>query len=655
MKLLNIILTVTREHKNLELTLDSIDKIKQDKDISVIVISNEVNIKRDLLKRFKFESKIIQSKKKYGPLYQEALDNCKCEYVTFIDAGDVFDTNGMRQIIGYLMNKKDDVLRTDLAETYLGLNGKPAVGIVNYSYVETPHAHFFKINFLKEKGLKFNEKLDVYALDNFYRNSIYVHPISILKITTYLSGFKAIQFDKNIKPKNVENIDEYYDAIIDSFEFLQGKDCDYNVFLLIVLFSLFVIVESVDFDIPTLIDKKRKYENIIFSIYEDYKNIYDSFDDNFKNLMLNIEFEKQRRSNINHRLVCNFMDLIKKMNSFKIAKSSEKHFLDIIVPEYEGEEFIFDFLDSLEKQKDVNFEEIGVIIVNDDSPHKIKPYKFKRYGNLNIEYIINEKNVGQGMTRQHGIDYSKAEYITMFDQDDIFYPKDDHCLSKMLVELKNNKPNVAVGNVIEEAVAINGTTGEIKYCSVNPGVFVHGLYCKREFLNENNYKFNPKLRQLEDTYFNKILLSTNKATAVDVDIYFWRNNRKSQVRQNGTINFSIKSFDDFCICTTDVYEFTINKAPEFAEKFLLASIYGTFFFSNSNYSLEVGEDKMKELQLKSYKIYKKYEFLFKKHKDALGEIYESERTAISRSMHAIKPLEPFDAFINRMAKEYPDI
>lgn len=46
MRLLNIIVTVSRNHKNLERTLDSIDKIKLDKDISVIVLSNEVNIKK---------------------------------------------------------------------------------------------------------------------------------------------------------------------------------------------------------------------------------------------------------------------------------------------------------------------------------------------------------------------------------------------------------------------------------------------------------------------------------------------------------------------------------------------------------------------------------------------------------------------------------
>ncbi len=655
MKLLNIIVTVSRNHKNLERTLDSIDKIKQDKDISVIVLSNEINIKKDLLKRFKFESKVLQSKKNYGPLYEEALDNCKSQYVTFIDADDMFDTNGTRQVIDFLKNNSLDVLRTDLAESYIGLDGKPAIGIVNYTFVETPHAHFFKLDYLKNKNIKFNEKLDVYALDNFYRNAIFNTEVKGLKLTTYLSGFTAVQYDKNHLPINVENIDEYYDSIIDTFEMLQKNENEYyKVYLLTVLFSLFMIVESTDFCIPTLQDKKRKYERIIYAIHNDYLDIFNTYNDNQKNNVLTIEFEKQRRTNINQKVTTTFNNVISKIEN--IYSNPQPHFLDIIVPEYNGEEFIFDFLDSLAKQKDVNFEEIGVIVVNDASPKKIKPYKFKKYGNLNIEYIFNEKNVGQGVTRQHGIDYSKAEYITMFDQDDIFYDKDDYCLSKMITEIKRLKPNVIIGNVIEEVITLNGIYTRIKYDNNNTGVFVHGIYAKREFLQENGYRFNPKLRQLEDTYFQRCLTSTEQCLYANIDIYLWRNNKKSQVRESNDVEFSIRHFDDFCTCSEDVYNFTINKNDKYAKKYIVSSIYGVFVLSDCQYTEAVTEQRRNEMQIKAYKLVKKYKNAFENFDEKeLKKLFDGEVEALGRSMHSIKPLESFDDFIARMAKEYPDL
>lgn len=659
MRLLNIILTVTREHKNLELTLDSIKKIKKDKDVRVIILSNEVNLRRDVIKKFNFDIILIQSKKKYGALYNEALEKSKSEYITFIDAGDVFDTNGLGQTVEFLKNNKPNIVRTDLAESYLGLDGKPAIGIVNYTYVETPHGHYFKNEFLKENGLAFNDKLNVYSLENFYRNAIYLTSINCLKLTTYLSGFVAVKYDNNHLPKNVENIDEYYESLIDTFEHLQKKNNEnYKTYILSVVFSIFIIVESVDFSIPTLQDKKRYYEEIIYSLFNDFKEEIDKFDDGFKNSVLKVEFEKQRRTNINIKITIPFMTLIDKMSNIHSEYDNSKpHFLDIIIPEYEGEEFIFDFFDSLARQKDVNFDEIGVIVINDDSPHKIKPYKFKRYGNLNIDYIVNEKNIGQGMTRQHGIDVSKAEYVTMFDQDDTFYDEDDYCLSKVITELKKSSPNVLLGNVIEQNKYLNGEERRIVYKSNRPGVFIHGFYFKRQFLIEKNYRFHPDLRQLEDTYFTRVILATTTITPVDVNVYFWRNNRKSQVRnsKNDEVSFTIRNFDYFALCGDAVYERLKDENTQFANNYIIATVFGLFLLSNSEYALPVGEERIKEMQKIAYEMSIKYKNIFdQKTKDEIELCFREEQNVLRKTMPGITPFESFDDFIARMEKLYPN-
>ena len=64
-----------------------------------------------------------------------------------------------------------------------------------------------------------------------------------------------------------------------------------------------------------------------------------------------------------------------------------KHFLDIIIPEYNCK--INDMkalLESIKRQKFVDLKEIGVIIVNDASSNKLKKSLFRSYPQLNIEY-----------------------------------------------------------------------------------------------------------------------------------------------------------------------------------------------------------------------------------------------------------------------------
>lgn len=654
MRLLNIFISITREHKNIELTLDSIDKVKLAKDLAITIITNDSNVKKDLLRRYNFETKVLQSKKKFGVLYNEALSNCKTEYLTFIDAGDLFDTNGFKQILEILKNEKPNVLRTNLAESYLGLDGRPAVGIVNYTFVETPHAHFFKVDFLREKNIGFKNELDVYSLENFYRNAIYNSEIKSLNITTYLGGFKAVQYDKNHLPLNVENIDEYYDSIIDTFEMLRNNDSHFfESSFFNVLFSMFIIVESPEFSIPTLIDKKRKYEGIIFSLYNDYKEIYEKYDENYKNNILGIEFEKQRRTNINIKLTMYFLDFINKMKAINEEyDNSNNHFLDIIIPEYNGEEYIFSFFDSLTKQKNVNFDEIGIIVVNDASPKKIKSYKFKKYGNLHIEYLLKPTNGGPGMARQYGIENSKAEYVTFFDCDDTFYD-DNEALIKMISVLKSGKPKVAIGNVIEEFK--NGSVKIHKSGVDNRVPFVHGMYCNREYLLSNNLKFIPELRVCEDTYFYNIVVLSTNYTAVNVNVYYWRYNKESLVRKEEELPFDIRNFEYLLTSGIKIIEFLENVKDSRSDSVLLLSLYGAYFILNSNYFnlIELKEKKEKyEKELLNFftNNQRKYDELTK---DFKKEMFEREFVGLSRGNDwLVVPKISFDDYMLSLEKKY---
>ena len=645
MKLLNIIITAKFESKSLSNTLDSILRLKDiKKDILVTVVGN---VKKDLVKRFFNDAQIIDNRRGLGNNYNDAINN-KTTYVTFANSGDQF-TNGLISVVELLKEKEPDILRTVLTERYISVDGKLNLGTVNYLYVETLRAHFIKRDFLIN-GYLFNNDLDIYSELNLYKKIALKNDMLMVNVNTLISSFSMVSLGQNEFPINISNFDEYYNALVDVMDSLRDND-NYKYYALNVIIALYMALESDKFLSPILKDKKREFDKLVYNLYENNKDIVDSIPENIKNNTLNIEYQKQKRLDINIKIRCPF-DVYLEQQRMKFKNDEEERFLDVIVPEYNGEEFIFRMLDSLANQKSVDFNQVGVIIVNDCSPNRIKEYKFSRYGNLNIKYLINEKNVGQGPTRQNGVDNSKAKYVCFMDQDDMFNPEDDLALSKILSHLKTENPNCLIGNVVEEIKTMTGIAKKVNK-STDPLVYVHGLFLKRQYLIDNNYRFNPNLRQLEDTYFTRCLYLTGEDIRnVDIDIYLWKSNEKSQVRQKHDIAFNARYIDCFFIYLVDVTTFLEGKKCESTARFTVEAIFSIFIIAESFlFDNDELKDKKIEVENRLYDIvkkYKKYLDLFTKKE--LDDLLEEERQFLSRSNHNIRPYITFDEYLEMMKK-----
>ena len=99
-------------------------------------------------------------------------------------------------------------------------------------------------------------------------------------------------------------------------------------------------------------------------------------------------------------------------------------FLDIIIPQYkEDEKVLKNLLDSIARQKNIDFNEIGIRIQG-DCGYKLNDEFLKSYTNLDIIYKMNEKNSGTGRTEQAEVNDSDAEFLTFIDADDEFYSDD---------------------------------------------------------------------------------------------------------------------------------------------------------------------------------------------------------------------------------------
>jgi glycosyltransferase involved in cell wall biosynthesis len=193
--------------------------------------------------------------------------------------------------------------------------------------------------------------------------------------------------------------------------------------------------------------------------------------------------------------------------------------LQILVPQYkETEAVIRPLLDSIAIQQNVNFEEIGVIIVNDGTDVHLSESFLKSYP-YEIQYHLNEHK-GVSATRNACLDHAEADYVMFCDADDLFY---NACgLWIVMREMKGEGFDSLVSAFIEETRDFN--TKEVVYVNHNmDSTFVHGKIHRRQYLIDKNIRWNEKLTIHEDSYFNNLCQKlTKEVKYCPTPFYLWK-------------------------------------------------------------------------------------------------------------------------------------
>jgi len=205
--------------------------------------------------------------------------------------------------------------------------------------------------------------------------------------------------------------------------------------------------------------------------------------------------------------------------------------LSIIIPQYkEDEKTIRQLLNSIALQKQIDFKELEVIIVNDHSDYPppesiIKDYEFK------IRIYRLRKNSGVGIARQYGTEKAKGEYLFYLDADDVLIS----CIAlRTIMNYKGDADIIRARFFNENA---NKTD--------NGWTWVHSKFYKRKFLKAKGLKFPKELRVNEDAYFNMLAGGlADKIEDSDELVTFWAKNTKSTTRENAS-RFVVQGFDDF--------------------------------------------------------------------------------------------------------------
>jgi len=172
--------------------------------------------------------------------------------------------------------------------------------------------------------------------------------------------------------------------------------------------------------------------------------------------------------------------------------------LDILVPQYkETEDILKPLLDSIAIQQNVNFDEIGVIIVNDGTDVYLSDEFLSKYP-FTVEYF-KEEHRGVSGTRNACMSHSSAKYVMFCDADDMFF---NACgLWIFFDEISKGEIDVYTSKFVEETH--NGPNGSVFYVNrENDSTFVHGKFLRRQFLIDNNIYWNSALTIHEDSYFN---------------------------------------------------------------------------------------------------------------------------------------------------------
>ena len=173
---------------------------------------------------------------------------------------------------------------------------------------------------------------------------------------------------------------------------------------------------------------------IFFNGKSDIKKNYDEIYSQQNSHLLYIEYNKPSLSFVNESVLVSYYNyLIKNYSSEEDLNNKKNPLISVIIPVYNGENFLLRSLLSIESQTFKNFEIIYIDDLSIDNSNKII-YNFQLI-DKRIKVIKNKENKGTLYSKCFGVLNAKGKYILVMDQDDIYNDKE---LFKNLIDIAEN-------------------------------------------------------------------------------------------------------------------------------------------------------------------------------------------------------------------------
>ena len=250
--------------------------------------------------------------------------------------------------------------------------------------------------------------------------------------------------------------------------------------------------------------------------------------------------------------------------------------LEILVPQWKEDDKVVKFLlDSIEMQQGVDLKnDIGVIIVNDGSDVFLSEKVLHKY-TFDVLYVKAEHG-GVSATRNKALDLATADYVMFCDADDGFYNVAG--LHIILEEIEKSHFDTMSSAFIEEQHLPNG---EVKFLRHGQdAIFVHGKVHRRQYLIDQNIRWNDKLLVHEDSYFNCLCQQlTDKAFHTETEFYLWKYRENSICREDK--DFKIKTYQYFIDSNESlIKEFLARGKKDKAQFHICNLVFGTYYTLN---------------------------------------------------------------------------
>lgn len=194
----------------------------------------------------------------------------------------------------------------------------------------------------------------------------------------------------------------------------------------------------------------------------------------------------------------------------------------------------------LAMQRMVNFDDVGIILVNDGEENELPKECFDGYPFSVCQMSIPKGGVSKA--RNAGLDASTADWVMFCDFDDTF--QSIYGLYLIFCAMNEDKYDTLWSNFTEETKDNQG-----KLVLVPHGrdyVFVHGKAHRRQFLVDNNLRFHEKLTIHEDCYFNTLVqavASEDRIGSIQTPFYLWKWNGNSVVRKDNADDYVLDTYD----------------------------------------------------------------------------------------------------------------
>ena len=215
--------------------------------------------------------------------------------------------------------------------------------------------------------------------------------------------------------------------------------------------------------------------------------------------------------------------------------------VSVIIPCYKDSATLRDAIESILNQ---TFQDIEIIVVNDDSPETTGIEEIlENYPS--VVYVKNDHNLGLAGARNVGIKKANGAYIAFLDADDEYHPhklelqlryiEDNSAIACDVQIFKERIPKITIFNKVDKA-NVREVFGDFKFCFQNYLTGASILAPKLLLLKVGGY--DESLRSCEDYDLWLRLLSLNvKLIHLRLPLYYYRFNLDGLSKNANAISF----------------------------------------------------------------------------------------------------------------------